>query len=669
MKRFPERRAAALLPLVWALVLLPEPVTPPAHAQEPAPSPRFAGLVRDSVGNLLADVEVLVIERAASLEPVGSARSGSDGRFAIPELTPGAYRVAALKDGYLTTIQAVNTRLSAWVELVLQPAAAGEARRGEPAPDDPAWVLRVPRRYILRDAEPEVVARTAPANASNSSNASGDLHMEVAQLFDVAANGDGAAAGEPHRQGSETRVQVASAIGRHGSIRFDGTRDSLDTSQSTDAIESTASRSSDALGLAMTFATGADGRLDVAAAYDRRDLDWSAQALEASETRRHAQRALGYDTRWSRGLESDALLAVELSYRDLRSDLDVGAVEDLQSSRASASNRALRAAGSYERDLTDRHRVRLRASADLLETPMAGPGAVSEATFREPVRGAAMGLEADDLWKLSAPFSLTYGLAYRHAVDGRDTAVLVPRVGGIWQLDRVVWSFAVSYYDAAGDVAGTTPGLGDFLPAERVGYETQLEVPIGDRLRVEAGTSYAPLQLGVIGDSRMAYRRGASPIFLTDGNAAVRNDRIALAHETKGTRSWVAWNGGRATGNLAGLHFYDTPHQNLAHREVDYDNGQIGVHVEPSGTDVVLQYVTVDERGGTDLADGFSAEQRAVELQVMQDVARLQTLGHWRFLVGARVESVELEDRGGDLQSRALDTMGRRLSAGLSVAF
>jgi hypothetical protein len=106
----------------------------------------------------------------------------------------------------------------------------------------------------------------------------------------------------------------------------------------------------------------------------------------------------------------------------------------------------------------------------------------------------------------------------------------------------------------------------------------------------------------------------------------------------------------------------------LSGRVVEYQNGRIGLHVMPSGTDVMLQFARVEARARGDAPHDGATEHRAVELSLRQNVARMQSLGDWRLLMAARLESLDVGE-GETLQAQALDTLGHRLSAGLSVEF
>jgi hypothetical protein len=663
------RARGTILLLASLLFLAPQAWFRPAEASD---SKAFTGTVRDTLGNLIEGVEVLVVARTSSLEPVATALSDREGRFAIAGLTPDNYRVAALKDGYLTSIQSINTKLHAWVDLVLRPIPAADGEFDQVIPAEPSWALRLPRRQVLRETEEAVAPEVASAEVEPRTQ--DNLQMQVDQLFDVGASLDGRDESDPKLRGSETRLQLASTLGDRGSLHVQGRRESLDSAQASETLVSSASRQADSLRVAVSYPTGSQAQLSVSASYDRRDLEWSAEVPELQGSRSQGRRAFGYDTQWSKQLDPSSRVEVAVDYRDVQSETtNVAAqqTEDLPS--RALSNRAVSAKGSYEIIPAPMHQVVVGLRADLLDAPFSGSVGY-DAPYPEDldsISGLTLGLDAQDTWRLSSPFSFVYGLAYRRAVDSRDTAVVVPRLGGTWSFEHLIWRFMLSYHAVA--TGGVTPDPGAALSlfeAEHpIGYETELELPISERLRLVGSTAYAPIQLGVIGYAGSSSPEGSVPVYLTDGNAAVREDRVALVHELGGTRSYVEWHSGSAEGNLAAVQFYDTTIQTLSGRVVDYDNGRVGLRVMPSGTDVFLRYSMIEERATSDTPRDYGTEQRSVELHVMQDVARLRSMGHWRFLVAARLESLKVDDGSEGLGDRALDTLGHRLSAGLSVEF
>jgi hypothetical protein len=284
------------------------------------------------------------------------------------------------------------------------------------------------------------------------------------------------------------------------------------------------------------------------------------------------------------------------------------------------------------------------------------------------VSGVSLGLDAQDTWQLSGPFSLIAGLGYRHAIEGENSSLLVPRVGGSWAMERLALRFLVSYHALAdGAPAGSASPAYD--PAERLGYDAFVEVPLPHELRVAAVSTYVPLQLDPLGLPG-ASGSALAPIYLTDGNIALSRNHVAVTKEGASTRTFLELGLGSADGTLAAVLPYEVAFQRLSERSLDFHNGRLGLHVMPTGTDVVLEYLRVEERPEVDPIGGSSL-QRSLELRLAQDVMRRRDLGNWRFLMAVRLASLVADPSDDALEGTdvaLLDSLSR-ISAGLSVEF
>jgi outer membrane cobalamin receptor len=118
------------------------------------PSPAIAGTITDAdAGTLLADVTVLVPGTLLR------ARTGSDGRFRISDVSPGVYSVQALRIGYkVVTVgevriaegEAHTLDISMKRSFVELSSVVVTANRGESRPSDvPASIVSLPRSEII----------------------------------------------------------------------------------------------------------------------------------------------------------------------------------------------------------------------------------------------------------------------------------------------------------------------------------------------------------------------------------------------------------------------------------------------------------------------------------------------------------------------------------------
>jgi hypothetical protein len=85
--------------LVCALVVLLASVSLLAQG---APEGRIVGVVHDPTGAVIANATITVINEGTNAKQI--AKASADGGFAIPSLTPGAYRVEVAADGFATAV-------------------------------------------------------------------------------------------------------------------------------------------------------------------------------------------------------------------------------------------------------------------------------------------------------------------------------------------------------------------------------------------------------------------------------------------------------------------------------------------------------------------------------------------------------------------------------------
>jgi len=645
----------------------------------------LSGVVKDSLGNLIEGVEVLLVEKTASLSPTAVARSDAEGRFRIANLPRGAYRIAALKDGYLTFVGKIDTQVQQWLQVVLHPMPELDGGFSESLPEDSSWAFRLPRRYVLDSREPEtvVVSETGPEEIHQTSFRE-PLQMQVDQLFSLATAVPDADGSRSDVKGSETYLRLASAIGERGNLDVSGFRQTFDSSHDDGEELAAASRDAAVVSLAFSYDTSPDTQLAVNAFYSERALEYSTGLTELGpppasiSSAKQAHRHWGYDARWSKRLDDVSSLAVQLDYHDttlrVPEKISSNTLPGATGLPGEMVTRAVGASGVYESTPIVDHAVQIDFSAQVLDAtdPVAriGEPALTPAYFA--LSGLSVGLNAQDTWSVAGPFSLVYGLGYRHAVTTHDASLVVPRLGGAWNLDRLAMRFLVSYHSVADWGAEEARGeVVPFQPADALGYEVQLEVPLPAGMRVTSGLRYSPIQFDFLGYAGGGFEESSRPLYLTDGNAAVKENRFALIQESTGTRIYFEVINGVVEGTLAPITPYDVPLDYLAARALDYDAGRIGVRVLPSGTDLLLVYEKLVQ-SPTDASSGAKSKQKSLEIRVMQDLLDLHGIGNWRLLMAVRRAALESEGLDGMLQGQQtalLDSMNHQVSAGLSVTF
>ena len=642
-------------------------------------APGLSGSVRDVLGNRLDDVEILVAVPAGGVKPLASARSDPAGLFTLSGLAPGVYRIAALKRGYGAFVGQVNTNLQSWVDLVLRPVAAIGPERAAGLPADPSWSLRLPRRSVLRESDAPLRDEDAVAKRS-AADSDLPIQMKVDQEFALRQALGATAAARPDSDGMRTRLEIGSALGERGLLRFRGSRESYDASRGEGDETDSSREGASSLRVGLSYDTGPDSRVAMTAFYTEREyraFDPQAYAPEGSSP--HEGRSWGYDAAWTKQIDPLSSLAVKVDYLDASLVHPAGAmpgelgdpVPDL------VSGRSVGAQGTYESVPASDHKVSVGVRARFVDSTFPLPE-----TFREPEwsrsasggpAGLSVGIEARDTWHVSGPFSAVYGLGYRHAITDRDPALIVPRIGGTWSFEPVRVRMLLSYHRVeTSDDPATDPG--PFRPGGGFGYEAEVEVPLAYGLRLSAEARSAPHQMDVLGYAGVTVSgaRPRDPLYVTDGSAAVEHRGVALIRESAAGRASFEVAAGEVTGTVAPVLPYDLAAAPPSGGRLRYRTGRVGLYVAGSGTDIWIDYRAFDEGAAADFPAGGGTERTTVRLGVVQDLVRLDSLGAWRLMAAVRLDTLDdgrSDGAGTGTAGRRPGEDSREMSAGLSVLF
>jgi hypothetical protein len=617
----------------------------------PAPAAegvRLAGTVRDSLGQALAGAEILVVELdSPSFSPVAAGRSDQAGRFLLSGLAPGRYRLAALKDGYRTFVGQVDTWVRGSVQVVLDPAGTLDPMR---LPQDSGWALRLPRRGILNEVGREPIGPIEPATPGPAD----DLALELEQLFSFQPGGGG----RPAQDGpapSDTRVTLVSALAGSGSLHVGGRRQDAGT-KAPGVV--TAQELREALNLGVHYPTAQNGRLSVNAFYNQTDYVLAAPANEPTEK---SQQSWGCEAGWTGPIGPAERVNVGFEYRDLT----LAGPEASAQQPSTLSNSTVGAHGSFDALRSAGHALTVGLAARMLERPAAlSAGAVGESQRDAPTW--RLEAEAHDTWSLSVPFAMVYGLRYSHSLEqAGETRLVVPRVGGSVTTGRLSLNAVLAYH--------TLVGAGDaFAPQRaegRLGYETDVDLPVAPDVRLRGGASYSPVSHAHFGYARGAESFDALPLYLTDGNASLHEHRLELVESRGASSTYVELTDGVAEGTVAPLLPFDVPPLLRAGQALRYRNGRVGLRFPSSGTDVRFEYGWIaaeDQRPGA----APESVQESIEVRLRQGLSGMQISGDWRLLLALRVGNVRSEDLVAWAgEPRAVDELTRRISAGVSVLF
>ena len=645
-----------LLLMVCAAAIL----TQAPAAETPLTATVLSGIVRDDAGRLLEGAEIVVLPPEG--RPGGEAfRAVSDvgGRFLIGSVTPGIYRVAAIKTGYIAAIGSVNTMLRSSIALVLRPIPRDGEQGAEKVQDDLSWTLRVPKRSVMReiDARDLLASKETGGVRAFAAKVEESIRGEVDHMVALGSWRPGSSGTSSSLEGNETRMRFAGTLGERGAIQLYGHRGSLDSSSG--SSPAAVSRGASDVDLDVSYDTSVDEHVAMRAFYSAGDLEVGERLGMMGPRNRQSQRSWGYDAKWRKQVDGSSRVAVQVGYHDASLDLGTAGSLGWETSQGDAQNRGIGAEGSYENLVGDRHLVRLGVRAQLLSlaAPSARPGRPIDTFSLDGTTGWSLLVDSEDQWSIAGPFAVTYGLAARQDFDGPGTTALTPRVGGSWTGGRMAARAEASY------LAGHPAGNGGSL-----GYDVEVKTRLNPSFTLRGSASFVPSRASVWGREDGAY--GLDALYVTDGFASDRV--VAVDLERVGPSASVSFRvaRGRAEGALAPA-LDDVPVVLLTDRAIDYDAARLGVRVPRGGSSVSVEYRAIREyasEGDPELSEGF----RTVQLDFAQELVRFAGgRAACRFLMTAR--SAVGQGSGGaspDLaDARRFVAEHKRIGAGLSLAF
>jgi len=643
----------------------------------------FSGMAKDAVGKGLEGVRILILPDELGAAPVSEALTAASGRFSVEDLTPGTYRVAAVKEGYLGFLARVNTAFRPSLNIVLQPAPALDALE-RTLPDSTAWTLRLPRRSLLRDVdgssligavEKEDSQRTGRVRSARSFDVGAGMQGEFRQLVALAgaaSDDDGPEAGF---LGSDSRMSLMVPIHPGARVRLSGHRDRFEAGTAGGEGRGP-SRLDGGADVGLSYDLGLDASLDVNAFYSGGRLDLPAAGSTEGGSDRQAHRTWGCDAGWSRDLDATSRVRVSMDLQDTALDLPVLAVESPSGGPSvvtgrdgvEISNRTLGAATSFESAAGNGHQVRIGARARWVDLPVPAVRSAGGGTAGDPWagRGWNVAVGAEDAWAVSGPWTVLYGLSYQDNFETSGSGLVAPRVGASWSATGVKLQAVVSYPMSTSD-SGRSPETMEPLGAARaVGYDAIVEFLVTSGVRVKAQRVYEPVQYGYGFGSDDSHVR---PVYFTDGRASTTRDSVLLKGQFGKNLAWARLARGTAEGRLARVPAFDAPVYVLSDRVLSFAEGQLGMRLASSGTELVVGYQGVNESLASASAAGATHELWVLE--IAQDLMWVRSgSASWRVLLAART-ATSSPAHDGDRADAAegLDLLARQISAGVSVAF
>ena len=652
--------ASALLFLVGAAL-----VSGPAAAATPT---TLSGVVRDQLGRALPGAEILLLPPEGQARTPLHALTNAEGRFLIDSVSPGVYRVAAIKSGYVAALGRVNTFLKASVDLVLRPVPAPGAPGSQNVQDDLSWTLRVPPRSVLKKIEAEalIASLETPAPKAAQRRMPDSIRGEVEHVVALGAWRSGSAGSSSALTGNETHMQFGGSLGQRGAIRVEGSHGSLDSSSG--AAAGTISRAASDLDVDVFYETGDDGRLGMRAFF-------SSGMLEVGElpglrgAARQGQRSWGYEGQWKKQVGGSSRVALQVGFHDASVDVDRGSNVTWDDAFRDASNRAVGAEGQFESLARDGHLMRFGVRAQLmsLSAPTARIARSGAGFVLEGTTGWSVLLDAEDQWTVGGPWAVTYGMALRQGFDDTFTTTAVPRIGASWGGPRFKANAQLSYLAATGL---TREGLAATELASRmpVGYLVELEAPVTRTTSVRGTVAYVPLRANVWTGASSA--PDLQDLYVSDGSTSDRF--VALAFERVAADATVSFRvaQGLSEGALAPAFDGEVPVLILSERMLRYESLRFGMEAPRVGSSLTIEYRAIHEQ--PDAFTGAADESlQTVELGFAQQLVRLaggrascRLLLTARTALGSPSESAATASDG-----QRFAALYQRVGAGVSLAF
>lgn len=637
-----------------------------------AAPPPLTGVATDTLGRVVAGVEILVTPDRAGAA-VAATRTDELGRFAVASLSPGIYRVAALKSGYVVFLGRVNTQIRSSVELILRPLPGPGEPGGETTSRDRVWALRLPARGPLRDEDDRTWSGFGVAAATTTRPTADRLDGGLEQTFRFGDPFRGAAGPERGVQGSETRLRLGATLGERSRVGLLGRRESVDAEAGARGSPAARGASASDVQVQWKYDASADSRLSVRSFYSSGVFTASDRAPGSEGEGRAIERQWGWDASWSVELDPESRLDVRLGYRDAERE---GPRASLQPARGRPDadspidprRPGFGAAGRYESIAAPGHRIEVAVEAGRLDEP--GRAVADDLDRFErglPRRyGRDLRFRAEDTWRVSGRSSVVYGVGgYAPLDDTSATPALVPRVGGAYSGERLQARAVVAYFGGGGPAA--PPGAAVVrAESRRFGYEAEAQVPLVGAFSLRASFAAAPkLHDGLLGGS--AEGTIVAPVFVTDGNAAARESSVGI--ERNGPRYGLhgRFVEGSAAGALSVGSFVGLPWTVLADERIRYHSLRGGARVLSSGTGVTAEWREVTERSL--VGSHGTRDRRSLDVRFSQEVARRRAAGAGlRLLVACRAERARERDSKG-LGSAVEATRVREVRAGFAVAF
>lgn len=616
-----------------------------------APTTGVAGRVESVTGAPLAGAEVLLLAATQARALIARSRSDTTGGFYIDAIPPGTYFVQALLEGHATTVRPIDTRTDEQVQLVLEPRTIPD-----PGAHSAAWALRAPRRSLWHE-----LGKGVSLGADDASARAPDLQqsgVRLDQWFSVHAPAQDTEAATA-LNASETRLSGVARLTDEIELSGAARRSRIDADGAPSPGGRSVAMATRSFGVVGEITAGRQDRLHVSADYSQRS--WSAAPGPVAGVHSNEVGGLVGQMDWVRRLGATGEFELHLSSRSM--DLaerpaaaEGGSADRIDRVRQATAARSIHMGGRYVRTLGADHQLRMSWGAARRDWDF-----TAQQASGLQAGGAGWELHLAEHWAPSPEWELAGGLGYVDSAGPDAPHYWVPRGGATWSDGPWRVSAEVAYHDQVNSPPAVTAN-DRWEPRRRLSHHVEFDLGISESLRLVAGSHYEPLaaELGAAQTPVDAIETGRHP-FVADAQLEQELHHAELLAELAGAHVWFRLASGRAVGWL--VPYTALSSIELAQRDLRFAEARLGVNIEGSGTELEIAWRRVSEARDGDGA--VSARDVAFEVNIEQSLPAPLRRGDWRLLAGLHLG----ESRGERGEPGVLDPLGRRVRAGLSVAF
>ncbi len=628
-------------------------------------APGLQGTVVDAAGLPLAQVQIFLSRPEQDLRV---SSTDARGVYRFSDLAPARYTLLAMKSGYAASFSHVDTLIHRSMDLTLR--VLGEPAPGpvDPAslPQDRSWILRHPRRDLLRELErPD--ALTLPADAQEAQSAAQPLVAQVRQWVSLA----GDVAGPEDWQ--RTEIDFSRGQGEKVLWTVGGFLERADMEFSRQDLSRRETKAGQ-LRMGVQLRPDAGSQVDVRAFLGREDLQFTLSDPAGLEDGSRAGRIWGYDAAWRRQLAGGSDLDLQVGYGAAQAQGNLLGIPETE-----LSENRWHALGSFRFSPVARHEVQVGMRADGYQFDSATQrltyaAELAPASLVGTGDGWTLNVFGRDTFALSKPLDLELGMDYHRLGFEQSLSYFTPQAGMSYRpapgqtLRAVV---LVQFADSSAP-ARQDPLLEDPQGSPQMGYMLVWEHKTRQELSYAVTASVRPFTgEGSLEASAFHLPEGGGALFGTDGNASTRELSFQLETRFRGLQGSTGVRIGQVEGNLVSYMPSDVPTQRVGNNEARFVSTVLQTSILPLGTHIQIGFHWVENDSLQLGALGaMPVTYSSLDMQIQQSLSMLPGRADWSVLLGYRGIQ-NRADKKGELGLARLGVAeeSHRVSGGVAVSF